>query len=96
MSPDIQHARADDVAWFAAHPDREYRCRRCHPCEYIDIPPSGFAVFAVVHRFYIDYPEVTTFGAPLMFDPQREDDAGCRVILRNLAIDPRAYFNSKK
>jgi hypothetical protein len=88
----LEHARREDDEWFEHHSDREYRCRRCWPCEFNHEPPVGFAVFAVVHRFFVDYPEIQMFGAPLMFDPGREDDVGCRLILRNLAINPRSYL----
>lgn len=43
-------AAADDRAWFAGNPDRQFRMRRAYSGETTSRPPAGYALFAVLHR----------------------------------------------
>lgn len=46
----LHRVRADDAAFFDRFPDREFRLRRAHDCEYAGEPPTDHQVFVVVHR----------------------------------------------
>jgi hypothetical protein len=47
---EIERKEANDHAWFATHPDREFRLRRAYDCEHLERPPPGWNVFAIIHR----------------------------------------------
>jgi hypothetical protein len=44
----------DDTAFFERLPDREFRIRRAHDCEYTGEPPPGVRLFVILHRHDVE------------------------------------------
>lgn len=70
----VQRVRADDVAFFERFPDREFRIRRAHDCEYTDEPPQGVRLFVILHRHDVEQNWKHEFIArPVYFDTDLTD-----------------------
>lgn len=74
MTPD--ELIADDRAYFARWPDREFRLRRAHSSEYKfrDDPPPGKAAFVIVDKYEVEKPWLhRQFGCPLTLETDWSD-----------------------
>jgi hypothetical protein len=81
---DAEEDRAlfEDVVFFDAHPDREWRCRRTWYFErerLIDRRHAIGVLFVIIHRTDVFRGRRYVFEAPVAsFDPSAADDAFCR------------------
>lgn len=74
---DLEHVhrvRADDAKFFERNPDREFRIRRAHDCEYTSEPPAGVRLFVILHRHDVEMNWKHEFIArPAYFDTDLTD-----------------------